>query len=160
MNHQGTTGIASASRAAATPVVGEPRKPGTATATPCTAAHRRRVLVVDDNPILCELMRHAFEPQGHRVRCAASVQEAVAALDREPFDAVVCDLHLADGCGLSVVAHARAQGRHARIPIVVCTVEVGPEVRSDARAAGADAFLTKPARAADLRGTVERLWLC
>lgn len=64
---------------------------------------KARLLVVDDDPILLELMQLRLNEQGYEVVCAASGAEALAALDRPGFDLVLLDLSMPRVSGLEVL---------------------------------------------------------
>ena len=105
-------------------------------------AHRPRLLVVDDEPNIAELMRIWFEPIGWDVVTAASGPEGVArAADRAP-DAVVLDLMLPGYGGLEVLRRVRMI--HPRVVVVLSTARDSDEDRAAGLAAGADAYLVKP----------------
>jgi len=105
-------------------------------------AHRPRLLVVDDEPSIAELMRIWFEPIGWDVVTAASGPEGVArAAEHEP-DAVVLDLMLPGYDGLEVLRRIRMI--HPRVTVVMSTACDSEEDRAAGLAAGADAYLVKP----------------
>jgi DNA-binding NtrC family response regulator len=82
------------------------------TATPTTArrAPARAILVVDDEPSICELLRLALADGGHTVEAAADVGAAIARIDEARFDIAMIDKNLPDGSGFDVARHlARRQ---------------------------------------------------
>jgi len=106
-------------------------------------AQRRRpvVLVVDDDPDACELVRNALERNGINVVCASSGREALA-LTRSLRPAVmVLDIMLGDMTGWDVLAALRADPEHAELPVILCTV-TDPEQRTGVL--GVIEHLTKP----------------
>jgi two-component system OmpR family response regulator len=105
-------------------------------------AHRPRLLVVDDEPSIAELLQIWFEPIGWDVVTAASGPEGVArAAERAP-DAVVLDLMLPGYGGLEVLRRVRLL--HPRVPVVLSTARDAESDRAAGLAAGADAYLVKP----------------
>jgi len=73
-------------------------------ATPAGTPSELRVLVVEDEPAMTELLRSYLEESGHEVTVAATMSEALGHLEAgqpagSPFDAVVSDLRLAQGTG-------------------------------------------------------------
>jgi len=110
--------------------------------TPVLTAVRPRLLVVDDEPNIAELMRTWFEPAGWDVATAASGPEGVArAADRQP-DALVLDLMLPGYGGLEVLRRVRLL--HPRVAVVLSTARDSDEDRVAGLAAGADDYLVKP----------------
>jgi len=118
-------------------------------------AHRPRLLVVDDEPNIAELMRIWFEPIGWDVVTAASGPEGVArAADRAP-DAVVLDLMLPGYGGLEVLRRIRMI--HPRVVVVLSTARDSDEDRAAGLAAGADAYLVKPYSLVELEERLREL---
>jgi DNA-binding NtrC family response regulator len=112
------------------------------------------VLLVDDDVALLAGMRRLLSRSGWRVACAESAEEAVAALERQTFDAVVTDLRMPGTDGTWLLAVVRE--RFPRTVRVVLTGDSGEQ----AAASGIDvahAILLKPIQIADLRACVERL---
>lgn len=100
-----------------------------------------RVLVVDDEPQIVRGLTIVLRDAGYAVEAASTKAGALAAVSTRPPEAVVLDLVLPDGDGVSVVKEIR---RWSRLPILVLSA-VGDE-REKVRAldAGADDYVTKP----------------
>jgi signal transduction histidine kinase/CheY-like chemotaxis protein len=131
----------------------------TAAALP-VPARPLQVLLADDHPVnrkVVELML-----VGAPVELTA-VEDGQAALDAfavQDFDLVLMDMQMPVMDGLTAVAcirEAEASGRSERTPIVMLTANALPEHAEAARAAGADAHMTKPLRAAELLALIARL---
>ena len=104
-------------------------------------AHATRVLVVDDEPEIVRGLKIVLRDAGYAVEAAATKAEALASLRTRPPEALVLDLVLPDGDGVSVAKEVRS---FSRLPILVLSA-VGDE-REKVRAldAGADDYVTKP----------------
>jgi len=98
-----------------------------------------RVLVVDDEPNLREVIRIVLEDEGFVVREAADLSSASAALAREHFDLVICDILLPDGSGLDLL---RAHG--ATTSFAMITAHTTPATLLSAVRQGAVEYLSKP----------------
>jgi len=61
-----------------------------------------RILVVDDEPHIKELVAEVLESRGYAVATVASAEEALAAMQRSPFDLVISDLHLSGSSGAAL----------------------------------------------------------
>ncbi len=123
------------------------------------AQSRLRVLVADDNAVNQMLTTRILERRGHQVAAAADGREALALLNRESFDVVLMDIEMPGMDGLEAIsairaAEARWGGGH--IPIVAMTAYAMKEDRDRCLAAGADDYIAKPIRAAELIAAVER----
>jgi two-component system, repressor protein LuxO len=101
-----------------------------------------RLLLVEDNPTLQLVYRTVLERAGHRVTCAATGAEAVAALRTGRADAVLIDLVLPDRDGLEVMQELRTFD--PELPVVVITANGSIPRAVDAMRAGAQDFLVKP----------------
>lgn len=113
------------------------------------------VLVVEDDSNLRLTLEDNLEEQGYRVRTAATVKEAEAALAKEPFDVVVLDLMLPDGDGYAVCKKLRARGLSSRVLMLTARSLEEDIVRGFE--AGADDYLSKPYRLRELLARVAAL---
>ena len=116
-----------------------------------------RVLVVDDSPVVAQLIAVNLELEGFEVSCAHDGQEA---LDRAPGfapDVVTVDVVMTGLDGFETVRRLRADPRTAHIPIVMITARAQPEDVLRAERSGVEAYLTKPFEPAELVGLVARL---
>jgi len=121
---------------------------------PHEGASGRRLLVVDDDPNLLEVIGELFGSHGYVLTEALSATEALAAIRRGPFDAVVADLNLRGDSGLDVLRAARRAN-----PDVVVVLVTGYATVSTAIGAlreGAYDYLTKPFDLYELSQVVDR----
>ncbi|WP_054285582.1 sigma-54-dependent transcriptional regulator [Gulbenkiania mobilis] len=113
----------------------------------------QRVLVVDDEADIRELLDLTLTRMGLVVTTAGSVAEALAALDGAgPFDLALTDMRLPDGEGLAVVEAITR--RNLDIPVAVITAHGSTENAVAAMKAGAFDYLQKPVSLAHLRALV------
>jgi phosphate regulon transcriptional regulator PhoB len=103
-----------------------------------------RVLVVDDEPDLLELVRLNLANAGYAVETAASGTDALAALRRAPPDVMVLDLMLPDITGTELCARVRADQRLTGLPIIMLTAKSEEIDRVVGLELGADDYVTKP----------------
>lgn len=111
----------------------------------------RRILVADDQPDARLLVRLVLEREAFEVVEAADGEEALAAIEEGSFDLVLLDVRLPTIDGLDVLRSIRAR---AAVPVLMVSAATGTEMAERARQAGADGFLAKPYRPADLIGAV------
>jgi DNA-binding response OmpR family regulator len=114
-----------------------------------------RILVVDDNPELLQLVVTSLEREEHRVTSVKTAAVATARLEDETFDVIVLDLGLPDGSGIDVCRKARDKG--IATPILILTARASVDQRVEGLDAGADDFLAKPFAVAELRARVRAL---
>lgn len=115
------------------------------------------ILVVDDSPVIQRLLQHTLRRVGYAVTVASSGVEALAQLREGRFDLVIADLSMPDIDGLTLLRTIRSDPQHKDLPLLMLTASGQDQDRIDARAAGASAFLTKPASSQDLIATVSEL---
>jgi response regulator RpfG family c-di-GMP phosphodiesterase len=115
-----------------------------------------RILLVDDEPALRELLRAALEGADVTVEEAESGLEAEARIRRRPPDVVVLDLRMPGMSGAELCARLKADPRTREIPIVLLTGADEEEARR-AKRAGAAALVRKPFSPLDLLAVVERV---
>lgn len=103
---------------------------------------RGRLLVVEDQRDLRELLATAFSLEGYAVSTAASGEEALALVQREVPDLIVLDLALPGMGGIETLRRIREGGRAPRVVIV--TAHGTPAQMREAMALGVREFIGKP----------------
>ncbi len=116
-----------------------------------------RVLVAEDNPVNRRLVQALLEHRGHTPILAADGREAVTALERESFDAVLMDVEMPGMDGFAATAAIRAWERVSGVAvrIIALTAHAGDGVRERCLAAGMDGHLAKPIDAGELMALLE-----
>ncbi|MCO1577099.1 response regulator transcription factor [Crossiella sp. SN42] len=108
---------------------------------PGQAEVRGRVLVVDDDLTVRDVVRRYLEGAGHQVRLAGDGEQALALFEQAAADLVVLDLMLPGIDGLEVCRRLR---RHSAVPVVMLTALGEEEDRVAGLQLGADDYVTKP----------------
>ncbi len=101
-----------------------------------------RILLIEDDTVLREVVQASLVSSGHRVDAAATARDAAQLWRVQAYDAVLLDLNLPDGNGLAVLREARARGDAT--PVLVLTARNRTEERIAGLDAGADDYLGKP----------------
>jgi signal transduction histidine kinase len=114
-----------------------------------------RVLVVEDDGDARELLAAMLESSGADVARAASADEALELLDREPFDLLVSDIGMPGQDGLELLREVRARGY--RMPAAAVTAFSTENDRQRCSEAGFGAYVSKPVRALPLVRTLAGL---
>jgi two-component system response regulator PilR (NtrC family) len=112
-----------------------------------------RVLVVDDEPDILELLELTLTRMGLQVERATNVRAALQQLDSKPFSLCLTDMRLPDGDGLEVVRHIASH--HANVPVAVITAHGNMENAVSVLKAGAFDYLPKPVSLEQLRALVK-----
>ena len=113
---------------------------------------RQKVLVVDDEPDIRELLEITLGRMKLETFSARNVAEAQALLKRETFDLCLTDMRMPDGSGLELVQYI--QQRYPQVPVAMITAYGSLDTAINALKAGAFDFLTKPVDLTRLRELV------
>ena len=118
-----------------------------------------RILIVDDDPRLAEMVSTYLGESGFRTAIAATGGDGLARLAAEPFDALVLDLMLPDIDGLEVCRRLRAADDvgQARLPILMLTARGDAADRIVGLELGADDYLPKPFEPRELLARIKSL---
>jgi two-component system, OmpR family, response regulator MprA len=116
---------------------------------------RPRILVVEDDRNLRDVLRFALSTGGWQVALAENAQHGLTQLAAMPPDAVVLDVALPDMDGLALCRRLRRSGN--RVPVLMVSARGGIEHRIDGLDAGADDYLPKPFDVGELRARLRAL---
>lgn len=100
-----------------------------------------KILYVDDAPFTRMLLKRCLEGAGHETQGAADGAEALACLEKEPFDLLLTDLLMDGVSGLELLSEVQA--RYPALPVVVVTADVQEATQSRCRELGAAAICPK-----------------
>jgi DNA-binding NtrC family response regulator len=109
----------------------------------------KRILIVDDELSMREMLAILLKKEGHDVRTAGSRAEAAQTLGAGMVDLVLTDVKLPDGDGLEILRHVKAAA--PATPVVVMTAYGTSEMAVAARKLGAEAYILKPFDVDELR---------
>ena len=101
-----------------------------------------RILVVDDEAVIREILAALLEPEGYAVDTAGTLEDAAARLGAGGYDLMIVDKNLPDGSGLDLVRGAGT--RFPYVPSMVMTAYPTAETVVEALTAGAADYLAKP----------------
>jgi two-component system OmpR family response regulator len=122
-----------------------------------------RILLIEDDAVLRDVMLRSLQDAGHRVDMAASVEEADHLWRVQAFDAVLLDLTLpataspTSGLASGLTALRQARARGDRTPVLVLTARDRTEERIAGLDAGADDYLGKPFDLAEVEARLRAL---
>jgi two-component system response regulator HydG len=110
------------------------------------------LLIVDDDAEMRGLLGSLFSSDGHACELAADAAAALAIVERQPFDAVICDVLMEGMSGLELLDRVRRT--HPALPFIVITGAGGVQQAVDAIKRGAFQYVVKPCDANRLRAIV------
>ena len=119
---------------------------------------RKRVLVVEDEPAVQDMIRILLERTGYEVATAFNVPDAVEILRARPLpDIVLLDLMLPGIDGMELLRQMRAKDYFDNLPVIIVSALADPDKIREGLEAGADRYVTKPGIAHNLVKTVNEV---
>jgi CheY-like chemotaxis protein len=122
-------------------LLAHPRRAADLMRSPSSQRGRRRVLVVDDSPIVRDLLTELLSSVGLDVRSAGDGAAALLSLNERPADLIVCDVEMPVMDGFELLRQLR--DRAERVPVVMVTTRGSVSDRATAASLGADALIVK-----------------
>jgi two-component system response regulator RegX3 len=115
-----------------------------------------RILLIDDDPGIVDVVSYTLEREGYEVEIAGDGSEAIAAATRRPFDLLILDLMLPQVSGEDVCRQLRAAGN--TVLILMLTAKDADFDKVLGLELGADDYLTKPFSSAELLSRIRALF--
>ena len=112
-----------------------------------------KILIVEDEPSLSEIMSRALKQEGYVVETAATYAEADMKVAGYSYDCILLDIMLPDNNGLRLLEHIRAMGKRENVIIVSARNSLEDKVYGLEN--GADDYLPKPFHTAELSARVK-----
>jgi PAS domain S-box-containing protein len=118
-----------------------------------------RILVVEDNAVNQKLVSRLLEKRGHTVMVVGNGREALAALEKEPFDVVLMDVQMPEMDGFEATAAILEQEKvtGAHVPIIAMTAHAMRGDEERCLQAGMDGYVAKPIQPQNLFALIESL---
>jgi signal transduction histidine kinase len=113
-----------------------------------------RILVVDDNNEVVQVVTLLLESKGYQVVAAYSGEEALTLMEQQRPDLILCDIMMPGLDGYQVFQRVRADRRWRMIPFVFLTALTDPKTRVSSFELGVEGFITKPFRHQELLALV------
>lgn len=113
---------------------------------------KKKVLIIDDEAIVCERLGPALEKVGFYVETCTRSQQAIERLGTAKFDVLVTDLKMPETDGLEIMRFAKQQAPSTKVIIITgfATLETARRAMSD----GAVDFIAKPFKISQLRDLI------
>jgi len=116
---------------------------------------QRRILVVDDEPLVCDAVKMMLSFDGHVVETAANGREALALFDHRKFDLVITDLEMPNMKGDELAAAIKT--RDPNQPVVMITAYAEMLEAAGNRLSGVDCVISKPFLLENLREAITKV---
>lgn len=123
------------------------------------AENKRRILIVEDEKDMQDVMRTLLERVGYEITSAYDVATAVQVLRGKPLpDLMLLDLMLPEISGLELLRQIRAKDVFDDLPVIIVSALADPDQIRKGFDLGADRYVTKPAIAHNLVKTVQEVF--
>jgi len=116
-----------------------------------------RVLLVDDEDLILEMLSDILRNAGYDVLTACDGAEGLARARAEKPDLIILDVMMPKLDGLKMARLLKSDRNYSHIPIIILTAKAGASDPELVRQAGADCYLTKPVDGDLLMGHMKRL---
>ncbi len=117
-------------------------------------ASKAKILVVDDEISIIEVLKALLKREGYHVKTACNAEEALEALHKEKFDLMISDIRMSPIDGLKLLDRSREIQSH--LAVIMMTAYAAVETAVDAMKRGAFDYICKPFKVDELLLTVER----
>ncbi len=115
-----------------------------------------KVLVVDDEEDIIEVIQDRLEAYGFTVATAGTGLEALKRLSMEKFDGIFLDIRMPEMSGIEALEEIRKNG--LKIPVIILTSSSTKDVAMEAMAKGANDYLLKPFEWEELKAKIEKIY--
>lgn len=113
-----------------------------------------KILVVDDEQDICEIVQYNLETEGYEVVTANSAEEALE-LPIADYDLILLDVMMGEMSGFQMAKHLKGNAATAHIPIIFITAMDGEDNTVRGFNAGADDYITKPLSMKEVKARVK-----
>lgn len=124
---------------------------------PREVTHKKRILIVDDDPLNVKLLAANLSPAKFEIRIAYDGDEALKKVEEEHPDLILLDVMMPGLDGFGVTARLKDSPGTRDIPIIMVTALNSEDDKARGLDAGADEFLNKPVNAAELKARIRSL---
>jgi two-component system chemotaxis response regulator CheY len=118
---------------------------------------KKKILTVDDSPSVRQMVRLTLSGAGYDIIEAGNGAEGLSKAQSSAVDMVVTDLNMPVMNGLSLIRELRKLPAYRGVPILFLTTESDPEMKQQAKAAGATGWITKPFQQDQLVAVVKKV---
>lgn len=119
---------------------------------------KKKILAVDDSSAIRKLVEFSLKSAGFLVATVQNGQEALEAIAKSQFDAIILDINMPKMDGFEFLKQAKPQAAYAAIPIIMLTTEGQDEDKERALALGATDYIVKPFKPTELIAAMQKLF--
>ena len=116
-----------------------------------------KLLVIDDDVGLLDLLRVHLRAAGHAVRTASDAADGIRALLADPPELILSDVSMPYLDGMELLRALRSDALTRRIPVIFLTGRYDDDTLVSAQKLGVDDYLTKPIQVEDLLSSIDKV---
>jgi len=124
---------------------------------PLFQAAKSTIMVVDNDPDFVDIIRARLEQREFNVLCVSSGSQALAALEKQKPDLILLDIMMPEMDGFEVLRRLKAAPETSSIPVILLSALDRYEDTLTGHEMGADHYITKPFKCADLITVIDHL---
>ncbi|MBI4396649.1 MAG: response regulator transcription factor [Elusimicrobia bacterium] len=113
-----------------------------------------RILIIDDDPLICELVEKTLKREGFATNWVNSAEDGLVELRQSQYDLIVMDVGLPGLSGIKTCEILRQNPATSQIPIIMLTAEDSEKAKVTGLRTGADDYVTKPLSPAEFTARV------
>jgi two-component system chemotaxis response regulator CheY len=117
----------------------------------------KKILAVDDSPSIRQMVKLTLSKAGYEVSEATDGADGLRKAQLSQADMVVTDLNMPIMNGLGLIRELRKLSAYRGVPILFLTTESDPEMKKQAKAAGATGWITKPFQQDQLIAVIKKV---
>ncbi len=115
----------------------------------------QKILVIDDEKIVCSMTKAVLEQEGYRVETFSSAQPALNRLKEEKFDLIITDLKMKGVDGMEILKTIKTESPGTKV--IMITAFASLDAAIEALRGKVDDFFPKPIKFSDLKACIRRL---
>ena len=116
-----------------------------------------RILIVDDESLIRDVLRVICETHGHEVVEAENGDQGIDKARSETPNLIILDMNMPNMTGWEVIPLLRSHPDTKAVPVIAMTADASAESREEAHNAGCDRYITKPIDAKRLNAVMDEL---
>ena len=116
---------------------------------------KQKILVVDDDKAILEMVKFALESEGFEVATATDGDEALNKVSKEKPDLIILDVMMPGIDGFEVCRHLKFDPQYQNVPVIILTAKTEDIDKMTGLEIGADEYITKPFDTKQLIKSVE-----
>jgi len=117
----------------------------------------KKIMVIDDSASLREVVSIALKAAGYEVTEAADGKDALAKLEGDKINLVICDVNMPVMDGIAFVKEVKKRPEYRFLPVMMLTTESRESRKREGQLAGAKAWVVKPFRPDQILNAVSKL---